>query len=490
MLFTQIFGVSTAHISVAGAIVCLILFTLQRFLTVRRTGRERKASIAISKEKDKAKTDLPYLLQFPPSRRHVLATLPGSEKEDVQAITPEMLKSQALPTVTTPDFDKDGFYTPTGFSTQDIRKLGRFPDYAALSGVRDPHPVPENWDITKAKFRPYRPFRWGYHQHMALMKYDPDWWVELTSSYHTTMATRHALLAQHGSKILFQNPCASHACRELMEMVLSFLCNRYPQHFSLSSDQTLFHNHLLSTTTHLLQTDPLQVLFDNVPEDYAIMMCNESDGLYYLRAAIVCSSVGWYASQHRDAPLKSIHTHVPDYESKMAFSMDRWFSKLSTDALVSRCSWGLEDWEAFHTSPDPDAVSGDMEWTRSAFKGREDEVTTKDIKLRCDAQTLRRMPVSGAVVFNFKAIFWELEELREEKYVPRLLAKVLREGKKELMEYKCEEHVRRVAMRACEEWAEEQVEKGWVSREWEVGTLEESPFFPGWEGKWRGEQGF
>lgn len=78
-----------------------------------------------------------------------------------------MLKSQALPTVTIPDFDKDGFYTPTGFSTQDIKKLGRFPDYAALSGVRDPNPVPATWDITKAKFRPYRPFRWGYHQHMG-----------------------------------------------------------------------------------------------------------------------------------------------------------------------------------------------------------------------------------------------------------------------------------------------------------------------------------
>lgn len=314
------------------------------------------------------------------------------------------------------------------------------------------------------------------------MKYDPDYWVELTSSYHTVMATRRSLLAQHGSRIFFQNPCAEHACRELMEMVLTFLCKRYPMHFSLSVDKTLFNNRLLNTTTNLLQTDPLQVLFDNVPEDYAVMMRNESDGLYYLRAAIVCSSVGWYAAQHRGAPLKSIHTHVPDYESKMAFSMDRWFSKLPTESPVSRCSWGLEDWEAFHTSPDN---SGN--WTRSAFKGREDQLTVKDIKLRCDAQTLRRLPVSGSVVFNFKACFWELEELRNEKYVPQLLRKVLKEGKENLIEYKCEEHVRQVAMGALEEWAEEQRQKGWVPKDWEVGTLSESPFFPGWEGKWKGE---
>lgn len=170
MWSTQILGLSTAHIPLAGAIICLILFTLQHFLTVRWKGRERKPSIAISKptEKGKAKPNLPYLLQFPPSRRHVLATLRGFEKADVQAVAPEILKSRALPTVTTPDFDQDDFYTPTGFSTQEIKKLGRFPDYTALSGVRDPNPVPENWDISKARFRPYRPFRWRYHQHMGL----------------------------------------------------------------------------------------------------------------------------------------------------------------------------------------------------------------------------------------------------------------------------------------------------------------------------------
>lgn len=58
-------------------------------------------------------------------------------------------------------------YTPTGFATADIKKLGRFPDYAALSGV----PLPRSYlefDINKALPRPYRPFRWTYHQTMCI----------------------------------------------------------------------------------------------------------------------------------------------------------------------------------------------------------------------------------------------------------------------------------------------------------------------------------
>lgn len=110
--------------------------------------------------------------------------------------------------------------------------------------------------------------------------------------------------------------------------------------------------------------------------------------------------------------------------------------------------------------------------------------------LRVDWQTLRRLPLSGAIVFNFKALFTPVEAFREEPYVPALVLKMLNEGKESLMKYKNTWHTEHVVRPALERWAEEQVEKGWVERGWEVRTLEESPFFEGWEERWRGEQGF
>ena len=110
--------------------------------------------------------------------------------------------------------------------------------------------------------------------------------------------------------------------------------------------------------------------------------------------------------------------------------------------------------------------------------------------LRVDWQTLRRLPLSGAIVFNFKALFTPVEAFREEPYVPALVLKVLNEGKESLMKYKNTWHTEHVVKPALERWAEEQVEKGWVERGWEVRTLEESPFFEGWEERWRREQGF
>jgi hypothetical protein len=321
------------------------------------------------------------------------------------------------------------------------------------------------------------------------MKYEPDFWIELTHDYHTTLAARHSLLAHHRPQILFQfpSPACDLAVRELMETLLQFLTLRYSSLFSLSRNKTLFHNRLLHTTTNLTTTPPLQVIFDHIPEDYALMLRNEQDGCYYLRAAAVCSSVGWHIAQHKDSPLRKIHAEVPDAD-KMAMSMDRWFARFSTDAPVARCSWSLEDWEVMFSSPEVEQAAG-REWVRSRFRGREGELTVGDVRLRCDVQTLRRLPVSGAVVFNFKAVFTPLEELRDEAFVPALLGKVLRDGKRELVGYKVEEHVRRVALEALDEWAAEQVDQGVVPADWQVGTLDESPFFPRWEEKWRRQQG-
>jgi hypothetical protein len=44
---------------------------------------------------------------------------------------------------------------------------GEFPDYSALSGVPLPKPL-KVFDLSKAKPRPYRPFRWNYVQNMGM----------------------------------------------------------------------------------------------------------------------------------------------------------------------------------------------------------------------------------------------------------------------------------------------------------------------------------
>ena len=221
----------------------------------------------------------------------------------------------------------------SGFTVNDIRKLGDFPDYSKLSGVPAPSPLPY-FDVDKAQPRPYRPFRWAYHQTMctyaahqepanmaAFHKLDKDYWIELESTYRERIDQRRALYAQHGSDVMQALPGSELACKELMEMVLQYICTRYPNCFRVEGN--MFHNYILQTSTNLATTEPLHVLLQNVPEDFAITLRNEKTGRYHFRAGVVLSTLGWKLCEKIGLELAGVHAPVPSYKEKMAFSMDR-----------------------------------------------------------------------------------------------------------------------------------------------------------------------
>ncbi|KAL9586218.1 MAG: hypothetical protein Q9212_001043 [Teloschistes hypoglaucus] len=354
---------------------------------------------------------------FPPWRRDALwsaaRSSPLAQKDQLHAATDgfvdTLFRHGLIPfttdyrTCTSPALT----YTPMGISLSEIAALGDFPNYAELSGV----PLPKaysNFNIETALPRPYRPFRWAYHQTMSLTKLEADWWLELEKSYVKRVTERKALFAKNGKQVLDYLPGSELGCKELMEMALQFLCARYPQYFSLTYSTEkghVFHNRLLQNETVIRDMHPLHVILENVPEDFAVMVRNPEDGYYYFRAGLLCSSLGWTVATKLGLQLKEIHKPIPDYKEKMEFSMDRYFAKLPTDRPIQRGSWGLEvDQPLFMPPGDPHEAYRDHQ---------EADLDLSRIHLRVDWQTLRRLPLSGCIIFNFKALFTPVEEFRE-----------------------------------------------------------------------------
>ncbi|KAF3902883.1 hypothetical protein AA313_de0208401 [Arthrobotrys entomopaga] len=384
------------------------------------------------------------------------------------------------------------YYPPFKLYTPfEIASFGRFPDYSTLSGVPPPTPY-TNFNITTAKPRPYRPFRWAYHQTMALSKLDPDFWIELESTYLARLAQRHRLYEEHKTKIIDYRPGPSAAdaerlsmaCRELMEMVIQFLVVRYPHYFSLDVSKMVLYNGILDKQFDLLNIDPLMVVFKNVPEDFVVMMDDtEGDrtGEYICRAGVICSSIGWNLGEKIGKGLGEIHGGVPHMD-RMGASMARYFTKLPPNKPIQRGSWELVIGQPLFELPGPKLT---------ALKSHQDRsLKEEDITLRVDWQTLQRLPLSGAIVFNYKTLFTPLGELDDEPGVPVILEKVLKEGDKGIMKYKGVWHIEHVALPMLERMRKAQEEKGLWDGAKEVRTLEEAPFFRGWEEKWRRQQGF
>lgn len=110
-------------------------------------------------KKDDRKRVFDFVATFPPSRRHALSS-------DIAGIDTRDGNHGDLLDDVPNDSPEAEYITPTGFTSTEIRQLGNFPDYATLSGV----PLPSEYvgfDIDRALPRPYRPFRWPYHQTMG-----------------------------------------------------------------------------------------------------------------------------------------------------------------------------------------------------------------------------------------------------------------------------------------------------------------------------------
>jgi len=317
---------------------------------------------------------------------------------------------------------------------------------------------------------------------MSLTKLEPDWWLELEQTYEKRIKQRCDLFTKYGHHVLQSLPGSELACKELMEMCLQFMCARYPHYFSLDKANMTFRNKILNTVTDLRTTLPLHVILQNIPEDFAIMLRDPDTGLYHFRAGVICSALGWDVSTKIGMKLHEIHEPIPDYKEKMQFSMDRYFAKKPTDKAIQRGSWGLEIDEPLYMPP------GDP---HEAYRATQPEgIDLARMNLRVDWQTLRRLPLSGSIVFNFKALFTPVQEFRDEPFIPALLLKILKDGKKSLMEYKNTWHTEHVIIPALEEYEKEQVAKGIIPENWDHHTLDQSPWFPGWEEKWHRQQGY
>lgn len=141
----------------------------------RRISTSKTPSRSVSPEKrvpDDTPPPVEFSKVFPPSQRETLSTVAESYASPIK----ERLQSGELDDIefrkNIMPFEADyrecgpSMYTPTGFSIEEVKTLGDFPDYAELSGVPSPSPYKE-FQIETAVARPYRPFRWAYHQTMC-----------------------------------------------------------------------------------------------------------------------------------------------------------------------------------------------------------------------------------------------------------------------------------------------------------------------------------
>ena len=203
--------------------------------------------------------------------------------------------------------------------------------------------------------------------------------------------------------VVFQaEPETLAAQAEVLDMLLAYLPERYPDIWKVADGNVSILPAGLTYRIADYAERPLELACRLIQDDLVIM--RKGEGGYRIAAGAVCFPSTWILSEKFGKAIADVHGPVPGFErgSRSAQLVDRIFDNLKVDAPVERCNWTL-----FEV---PDLHHPMRHFEHQRFEGKTERLVL-DSYLRAERQTLRRLPLSGDVVFTIQIIVDPATEL-------------------------------------------------------------------------------
>ena len=246
----------------------------------------------------------------------------------------------------------------------------------------------------------YLPYEAGPHRpSMGLQSLDLAEWIEIDRHFADELAGKQHLLASRHEEVFASLPEALPASQEALDLLLDHLPQRFPTIFKRSGG--VFANILTGESWDLSSSDlhPLDLAGRLVQEDLCLMQRREEG--WCLTAASLCAPSRWSLAEKIGRPLAEIHAPVPLYAEKLARPVDRFFDKLTAAKPVFRVNWSIKD--------DP-TLFQPLRYTAPSGPPITLETAGNKIYLRTERQTLRRFPVTDAILFTIRTHVHPLED--------------------------------------------------------------------------------
>lgn len=336
-----------------------------------------------------------------------------------------------------------------------------------------PKPTPLNITPEQVKTRddrPWRPFRWPYHQTMSIFKLDINHWLDMDKYYYDYIKEKERVIHEYGPDNFDWLPGSEDACLELMETVKEHMMLRYPLLFTSIDNGLHVKNELTGEVldfTLPLKHNPLVYVSKMAKEDFYLVLKGD-DGVHRLVAAAVPFPGGSFGIKYKlGKTLDVIHTEVPYYKEKLKPSMEKWFARMKPVDLVERASWYIS-WDHklllnnVYALKENDKVDSNIQPT--------------EFNVRVERQTLRRLPRSRAIIFTNHPVFYSIDEMKDEPLVPSLIKKIIFEAPEGICKYKNFGSFRDHILPYLTGLIKRQVDLGIIEEDTPVKTLPTYPF--------------
>lgn len=271
----------------------------------------------------------------------------------------------------------------------------------------------------------YRPFAPGpYRMAMDLLTVAASAWFEIDSRYPDEMAERRLLLGTRHKEVFAALPVSDAARAEALEMIVAALTLCHPAWFS--RDGSAVRNHLTGESWAAGSMDPLELAGRLVQEDLCLIQGSDDGPVF--TAAVLCCPSRWRLADKIGKPLAAVHGPVPLYADRLARPVDRFFRHLKPGHIAARLNWSLLD--------DPALFQPVGKWRVEDNAGITAENAGGRVFLRVERQTLRRLPVSDAVLFGIRVHVYPLERVAGRPEDASALAAAVRALPPDIQHYK------------------------------------------------------
>jgi hypothetical protein len=209
---------------------------------------------------------------------------------------------------------------------------------------------------------------------IGLKPIDPARWIVPDERLDPDIAEKRELIAKRRDVVVRTSADSPDAEAEVLAMVLSHLT-------------------ALGRPPDGVPADPAPIVRAALlVQDDLVLMRRRPEG-WVIAAACLCFPSSWSLAEKFGQPLDAIHAQVPGYAGRMAGRVARIFDNLPAEQIVERFNWSIYD-DATRHHPAPHG--GSRSWADEAggFVAR--------AFLRVERQTLRRLPVSGDIVFTIR----------------------------------------------------------------------------------------
>ena len=230
---------------------------------------------------------------------------------------------------------------------------------------------------------------------IGLKPLDLATWLEIDAHYGAYLEEKDRLIAEKPHDVFAAEDGTAEAQQEVLGLVRQDLAVRTPR--------------LADLPTRALVEARLACAGDNEPdlqraarliqEDLVLMRRDERG--WRLAAASLCFPSSWNLTDKFSRPLTEIHVPVPGFGpgTRNAELIDRIFDRLLVTAPVERLNWSIQPDAGRHKPMTVDARGERGRVRPSRFA---DAAAAAAAFIRVERQTLRKLPVSGDILFTIR----------------------------------------------------------------------------------------